>query len=30
LIGRAERILVSADILESWTPRLERFGHRLE
>ena len=24
LIGRAERVLVSADILSSWQPRLER------
>ncbi|WP_457281121.1 signal peptidase I [Polaromonas sp. P5_D5] len=29
LIGRAERILVSADILEKWQPRLERFGRSL-
>jgi signal peptidase I len=26
LIGRAERILVSADILGNWMPRTERFG----
>lgn len=26
LIGRAERVLVSADILGHWTPRPERFG----
>lgn len=26
LIGRAERILVSADILGNWLPRMERFG----
>lgn len=26
LIGRAERILVSADILDDWSPRFERFG----
>jgi signal peptidase I len=26
LIGRAERVLVSADILGHWTPRFERFG----
>lgn len=29
LIGRAERILVSADILDSWAPRTERFGMSL-
>jgi signal peptidase I len=29
LIGRAERILVSADILEKWRPRFERFGRSL-
>ena len=29
LIGRAERILVSADILEKWQPRFERFGRSL-
>lgn len=29
LIGRAERILVSAAILDSWTPRTERFGKSL-
>jgi signal peptidase I len=26
LIGRAERVLVSADILGNWMPRFERFG----
>jgi signal peptidase I len=26
LIGRAERVLVSADTLGSWSPRFERFG----
>ncbi|MFP5393885.1 MAG: signal peptidase I, partial [Gammaproteobacteria bacterium] len=26
LIGRAERVLVSADILGNWHPRFERFG----
>jgi signal peptidase I len=30
LIGRAERILVSADILDRWQPRLERVGKALE
>ena len=30
LIGRAERILVSADILDRWQPRLERLGKALE
>lgn len=30
LIGRAERILVSADMLGNWMPRFERFGMRLE
>ena len=29
LIGRAERILVSADIQGSWLPRFDRFGQRL-
>jgi signal peptidase I len=29
LIGRAERILVSAAILDSWIPRAERFGKSL-
>jgi signal peptidase I len=29
LIGRAERILVSADILDHWTPRMERIGMSL-
>jgi signal peptidase I len=29
LIGRAERVLVSADILENWGPRFERFGKSL-
>ena len=26
LIGRAERVLVSADILDNWMPRIDRFG----
>ena len=26
LIGRAERVLVSADMLGNWMPRTERFG----
>ena len=30
LIGRARRILVSADILAHWAPRLERMGRALE
>ena len=30
LIGRAERILVSADMLGNWMPRFDRFGRRLE
>lgn len=30
LIGRAHHVLVSADILDDWLPRLPRFGHRLE
>lgn len=30
LIGRAERILVSADIDGNWAPRLERFGMTLD
>ena len=30
LIGKAERILVSADILDHWQPRLQRFGMKLE
>jgi signal peptidase I len=30
LIGRAERILVSADIKGNWLPRFGRFGQRLE
>ena len=30
LIGRARRILVSADILAHWAPRLERLGRALE
>lgn len=30
LIGRAERLLVSADILTNWSPRLERFGMPLK
>lgn len=29
LIGRAERVLVSADMLGNWTPRFERFGMSL-
>jgi len=29
LIGRAERVLVSADTLGNWTPRFGRFGHSL-
>lgn len=29
LIGRASRILVSANIAGSWLPRLERFGKSL-
>jgi signal peptidase I len=29
LIGRAERILVSADILDNWLPRANRFGKSL-
>lgn len=29
LIGRADRILVSADILDKWEPRFHRFGARL-
>ncbi|HYD78970.1 MAG TPA: signal peptidase I [Paucimonas sp.] len=29
LIGRAERVLVSADILAQWQPRFERFGWKL-
>lgn len=29
LIGQARRVLVSADILSNWAPRLERFGHAL-
>lgn len=29
LIGRAERLLVSADILDNWMPRFERFGKSL-
>lgn len=29
LIGRAERVLVSANILEHWQPRFERFGQSL-
>ncbi|GAA0710457.1 signal peptidase I [Dokdonella soli] len=29
LIGRAERILVSADIMDHWQPRLDRFGSSL-
>ena len=30
LIGRAERVLVSADILGNWMPRTERFAMALE
>jgi signal peptidase I len=30
LIGRASRVLVSADIEGSWLPRLDRFGQRLQ
>ncbi|MDN2712184.1 signal peptidase I [Janthinobacterium sp. SUN118] len=30
LIGKAERILVSADIEDHWQPRLQRFGMKLE
>jgi signal peptidase I len=30
LIGRAERILVSADILGHWAPRFDRFGQKLQ
>ncbi len=26
LIGRARAVLVSADIVDSWAPRFERFG----
>jgi signal peptidase I len=29
LIGRAERVLVSADIQGNWMPRTERFGMAL-
>jgi signal peptidase I len=29
LIGQARRVLVSADILTNWVPRLDRFGHAL-
>lgn len=29
LIGRAERVLVSADILDKWEPRFDRFGAQL-
>ena len=29
LIGRAERILVSAAILQGWQPRFDRFWKRL-
>lgn len=29
LIGRAERVLVSADILTDWSPRFDRFGRTL-
>ncbi|MEO7495149.1 MAG: signal peptidase I [Massilia sp.] len=30
LIGRAERVLVSADLDHHWRPRTERFGQKLE
>lgn len=30
LIGRAERILVSADIKGNWLPRFDRFGQKLD
>ena len=30
LIGRASRLLVSADILDHWTPRIDRFGKPLD
>lgn len=30
LIGKAERILVSADILDHWQPRFDRFGMNLQ
>jgi len=30
LIGQAQRVLVSADILDKWQPRLERLGKALE
>ena len=30
LIGRAHHILVSANILHDWLPRLERIGQRIE
>jgi signal peptidase I len=30
LIGRAERILVSAEILDDWLPRFNRFGKRVD
>ncbi len=30
IIGRATRILVSADITGNWLPRFERFGHSLD
>jgi signal peptidase I len=30
LIGRAERILVSADIKGDWRPRFERFGKAID
>ena len=29
LIGQARRVLLSADILSNWAPRLDRFGHAL-
>jgi len=30
IIGRTSRLLVSADILGDWMPRLRRFGHRID
>jgi signal peptidase I len=30
LIGRAQRVLISADIKRNWVPRLERFWQRLQ
>ncbi|MFX5419602.1 S26 family signal peptidase [Acinetobacter baumannii] len=29
LIGQAHRVLLSADVLGHWAPRLERFGKAL-